>query len=79
MVIRYSNYQGQDGRIETRSLTLKVNGRTMQVLMAATHNWTAWYDAFVPDIGLVGGDNTVQLEYTDHDTGRVNIDFIEIY
>lgn len=79
MVIRYSNYQGQDGRIETRSLTLSVNGRTRQVLFAATRSWSAWDDAFVPDIGLAEGDNTARLEFTDHDTGRVNIDFIEVY
>jgi hypothetical protein len=77
--IRYANYRGQDGVLATRTMTLSVNGKDRQVQLPRTQSWRAWSDALVPDIELTRGENTVELRYTNHDSGHVNIDFIEIY
>lgn len=77
--IRYSNYRGQDDHLGTRTLTLTVNRDTKQIQLPTTQGWRAWSDFLVSGVELAEGGNTMKLEFADHDTGRVNIDFIRIY
>lgn len=77
--IRFSNYRGHDDRLDSRVLTLSVNQGSRQIQLPTTQSWRAWSDLVVPDIELIKGDNVIKLEFADHDTGRVNIDFIRAY
>lgn len=77
--IRYSNYFGQDGKLESRKLTLLVNERPREIVFPPTQSWPAWADLEVPDIELTAGDNVIRLACGPADTGRVNIDFMTIY
>lgn len=77
--IRFSNYRGNDDRLGQRTLTLSVNQDSRQIQFPTTQSWRAWSDLLVSNIDLIKGDNVIKLEFGDHDTGRVDIDFIRAY
>jgi hypothetical protein len=77
--IRFSNNRGQDNKLEIRTLTLVVNRNRRTISFPVTQSWRAWSDIVVGGVALNRGGNTVALTCGTNDTGRVNIDFIEIY
>lgn len=77
--VRYSNYQGQDKLIQQRTLTLLVNDVRRKVQLPTTHSWSAWSDLVIRDVPLKAGDNVIQLEVDTDDSGRVNVDFLQVY
>lgn len=77
--VRYSNYMGQDGELKTRTMTVVVNGKDRQIQLPITQSWRAWSDIAVIDVELVAGDNTIEVRFSEGDTGHCNIDFIEVF
>jgi TIR domain-containing protein/carbohydrate binding protein with CBM35 domain len=75
--IRYANYQGSDGRVTPRQLTLETKGKTRRIVrFSTTPSWASWTDASVT-LRLGRGSNMVALVYGPQDSGRVNIDWIK--
>ena len=77
VTIRYSNYTGGDGNLESRTESLVVNGTTTQVTLPTTSSWDDWSTVTVP-VTLTAGTNTVALDCESSDDCNVNIDDIAV-
>ncbi|MEW2318923.1 TIM-barrel domain-containing protein [Streptomyces bauhiniae] len=72
--VRYANAVGSDGRRETRTLSLSVDGGANRTFsLPATADWNTWGVARLP-LTLGAGTHTVRLQRTTADSGNVNID-----
>jgi alpha-glucosidase (family GH31 glycosyl hydrolase) len=74
---RYANGTGGDGRHETRTLTLSVDGRDQTFRLPATDGWEDWSVASVP-VQLSSGRHAVSLKRTPGDSGNVNVDSVAL-
>ena len=77
VTIRYSNYTGGDGNLESRTESLVVNGTTTQVTLPTTSSWDAWSTVTVP-VTLTAGTNTVAMDCESGNSCNVNIDDIAV-
>ncbi|WP_055586021.1 TIM-barrel domain-containing protein [Streptacidiphilus griseoplanus] len=76
--LRYANSVGGDGRNESRTLTLTVDGGAPQtVTLPTTANWDTWNLA-TAQVALSAGHHTVALTRTAADSGNVNIDSVAL-
>lgn len=75
---RYANYQGGDGQITTRTLTVTVDGGAPQKLsLPPTANWDSWQLAMAR-LTLTAGAHTVALVRGASDSGSVNVDSLAL-
>jgi alpha-glucosidase (family GH31 glycosyl hydrolase) len=77
VTIRYSNYIGGDGNLESRTESLVVNGTTTQVTLPTTSSWNAWSTVTVP-VTLTAGTNTVAMNCESGNSCNVNVDDIDV-
>ncbi|MFK4145245.1 TIM-barrel domain-containing protein [Streptomyces sp. NPDC004065] len=76
--VRYANSTGGDGRHETRTLSLAVDGGAARTLtLPATADWNTWAVARLP-LTLTAGHHTVRLRRAAADSGNVNIDSVAL-
>ncbi|MGW1463204.1 TIM-barrel domain-containing protein [Streptomyces sp. NPDC002308] len=76
--LRYANAQGGDGKAETRTLSLSVDGGAPQkVELPTTANWDTWAKA-TAQLNLTKGQHTVALTRTATDSGSVNLDSVAL-
>ncbi len=76
--VRYANSVGGDGRHETRTLSLSVDGGTDRTFsLPETGDWNTWGVARLP-LSLGAGHHTVRLHRTAADSGNVNIDSVAL-
>jgi hypothetical protein len=76
--VRYANSTGGDGRSETRTLSVSVDGgadRTFE--LPETKDWNTWGVARLP-LSLGAGTHTVTLHKTAADSGNVNVDSVAL-
>ena len=73
--IRYANSTGGDGKTQTRTESLVVNGVRTQISLPTTSNWDSWSTVTVP-VTLTAGTNTVAMDCESADSCNVNIDDI---
>jgi alpha-glucosidase (family GH31 glycosyl hydrolase) len=77
VTIRYSNYTGGDGNLESRTESLVVNGTTTQVTLPTTASWDTWSTVTVP-VTLTAGTDTVAMDCASGNSCNVNIDDIAV-
>ncbi|MFJ3640235.1 TIM-barrel domain-containing protein [Streptomyces sp. NPDC090108] len=76
--VRYANAVGSDGRHETRTLSLAVDGGAEQkVSLPQTADWNSWAVARVP-LRVGEGPHTVRLRHAAGDSGSVNVDSVAL-
>ncbi|MFF6998254.1 TIM-barrel domain-containing protein [Streptomyces sp. NPDC008313] len=76
--LRYANSVGGDGKNETRTLTLTVDGGSPQkISLPTTGSWDAWKLA-TAEVGLGAGHHTLALTRTASDSGDVNLDSVAL-
>ncbi|MEU9245784.1 TIM-barrel domain-containing protein [Streptomyces sp. NPDC048385] len=76
--VRYANAVGSDGRHETRTLSLGVDGGAERTFsLPETSDWNTWDVARLP-LTLGAGPHTVTLRRTATDSGSVNIDSLAL-
>ncbi|MGQ5634749.1 MULTISPECIES: TIM-barrel domain-containing protein [unclassified Streptomyces] len=76
--LRYANSLGGDGKDETRTLTLSVDGGARQtVTLPTTGNWDTWKLA-TASLSLGAGHHTIALTRTAADSGNVNVDSVAL-
>ncbi|MEW2155854.1 TIM-barrel domain-containing protein [Streptomyces sp. NPDC007189] len=76
--LRYANSLGGDGKNQTRTLTLSVDGGAQQaVTLPATGNWDTWKLA-TASVELGSGHHTIALTRTASDSGNVNVDSVAL-
>ncbi|MFI2645612.1 TIM-barrel domain-containing protein [Streptomyces sp. NPDC018610] len=76
--LRYANSTGGDGKNETRTLTLSVDGGAPRtVSLPTTADWDTWKLAFA-DVTLGAGHHTIALTRTASDSGNVNVDSVAL-
>ncbi|WP_455431134.1 TIM-barrel domain-containing protein [Streptomyces anandii] len=72
--VRYANAVGGDGRHETRTLSLAVDGGAERTFsLPPTDSWNTWGVARL-SLPLDAGPHTLRLHRTAADSGNVNID-----
>ncbi|MEW2305460.1 TIM-barrel domain-containing protein [Streptomyces sp. NPDC006655] len=78
LAVRYANAVGGDGRHETRTLSLSVDGGADRTFtLPATPDWNTWGVARLP-LTLGAGPHTVRLHRAAADSGSVNIDSLAL-
>ncbi|MGA5582095.1 TIM-barrel domain-containing protein [Streptomyces thermodiastaticus] len=78
VAVRYANALGGDGRNETRTLTLTVDGAEPTTpTLPATGSWDTWKLATAP-VRLGAGPHTLTLTRTASDSGNVNLDSLAL-
>ncbi|MEV6741466.1 TIM-barrel domain-containing protein [Streptomyces sp. NPDC051104] len=76
--LRYANSLGGDGKDETRTLALSVDGGARQtVTLPSTGSWDTWKVA-TASVALGAGHHTVALTRTASDSGNVNVDSVAL-
>ncbi|MPY31101.1 carbohydrate-binding protein [Streptomyces adustus] len=76
--VRYANSSGGDGKTETRTLSLTVDGAAPQkVTLPTTANWDSWKLA-TTQVALGAGHHTLALTRTAADSGNVNVDSVAL-
>ncbi|MFS4092228.1 TIM-barrel domain-containing protein [Streptomyces sp. AF1A] len=76
--LRYANSLGGDGKNQTRTLTLSVDGGAQRtVTLPTTGDWDTWKLA-TTDVSLGAGHHTIALTRTALDSGNVNIDSVAL-
>ncbi|WP_436844748.1 TIM-barrel domain-containing protein [Streptomyces longwoodensis] len=76
--VRYANSAGGDGRHETRTLSLSVDGGADRTFsLPETKDWNTWGVARLP-LSLGAGPHTVTLHRTAADSGSVNVDSVAL-
>ncbi|MFE9817031.1 TIM-barrel domain-containing protein [Streptomyces sp. NBC_00236] len=76
--LKYANSRGGDGKTETRTLSLSVDGGAQQrISLPATADWDTWARA-TADVKLDKGPHTIALTRTASDTGSVNVDSVAV-
>ncbi|MDQ0791219.1 alpha-glucosidase (family GH31 glycosyl hydrolase) [Streptomyces sp. B3I8] len=76
--VRYANSVGGDGKNETRTLTLTVDGGSPQkVSLPTTDNWDTW-KLVTAKVQLGAGHHTLALTRTASDSGDVNLDSVAL-
>jgi hypothetical protein len=77
--LRYANAQGGDGKNETRTLSLSVDGGAGRtVTLPTTGNWDTWKLATAAGVKLSAGHHTIALAHSASDTGNVNVDSVAL-
>ncbi len=72
--VRYANAAGSDGRHETRTLSLSVDGGAdRKFTLPRTDDWDTWGVARL-SLPLGAGSHTVKLHRAASDSGSVNVD-----
>ncbi|WP_375481667.1 TIM-barrel domain-containing protein [uncultured Jatrophihabitans sp.] len=75
---RYANYQGGDGKIETRTLSVSADGGTPTTLsLPPTADWDTWQVARA-SLALSAGTHTVTISRAATDSGDVNVDNVAV-
>ncbi|WIB11803.1 CBM35 domain-containing protein [Curtobacterium sp. MCPF17_052] len=78
LAMRYANNQGGDGKVETRTLSIVVDGGAPVTLrLPAGKNWDEWKQTTAA-LDLTAGQHTVKVVRGDADSGRVNVDSLAI-
>jgi alpha-glucosidase (family GH31 glycosyl hydrolase) len=77
VTIRYADYTGGDGNLESRTESLVVNGTTTTVTLPTTSSWDSWSTVTVP-VTLTAGTNTVAMDCESGNSCNVNIDDISV-
>ncbi|PZF62879.1 alpha-xylosidase [Curtobacterium sp. MCPF17_047] len=78
LAMRYANNQGGDGKVETRTLSIVVDGGAPVTLrLPAGKNWDEWKQTTAA-LDLTAGQHTVKVVRGDGDSGRVNVDSLAI-
>lgn len=78
LVVRYANGRGGDGKHESRTLGLSVDGRApTQVALPATADWRDWQQVET-EVDLAAGEHRVALTRGAADTGNVNVDSLAL-
>ncbi|MFR0355614.1 TIM-barrel domain-containing protein [Streptomyces sediminimaris] len=78
LAVRYANAVGGDGRHETRTLSLSVDGGADRTFtLPETSDWNTWGVARLP-LTLGAGPHTVRLHRAAGDSGNVNIDSLAL-
>ncbi|MEU1468342.1 TIM-barrel domain-containing protein [Streptomyces sp. NPDC005761] len=76
--LKYANSRGGDGKTETRTLSLSVDGGTPQkVNLPATADWDTWAKA-TAEVKLDKGPHTLALTRSASDSGSVNVDSVAL-
>lgn len=76
--LRYANSLGGDGKTQTRTLSLSVDGGAPQkVSLPATADWDTWAKA-TAEVKLGKGPHTIALTRTALDSGSVNVDSVAL-
>ncbi|MEU1495642.1 TIM-barrel domain-containing protein [Streptomyces sp. NPDC005776] len=76
--LRYANSRGGDGKTQTRTLSLSVDGGApRQVNLPATADWDTWANA-TAEVKLGKGPHTIALTRTASDSGSVNVDSVAL-
>lgn len=76
--LRYANSVGGDGKNETRTLTLTVDGGSPQkISLPTTGSWDTWKLA-TAKVDLGAGHHTLALTRTASDSGDVNLDSVAL-
>ncbi|MFJ8825900.1 TIM-barrel domain-containing protein [Streptomyces sp. NPDC102467] len=76
--LRYANSSGGDGKTQTRTLSLTVDGGAAQtVSLPATANWDSWGLAKA-GVRLGAGHHTIALTRSAKDSGSVNVDSVAL-
>ncbi|MEV6793128.1 TIM-barrel domain-containing protein [Streptomyces sp. NPDC051320] len=76
--LRYANSLGGDGKTDTRTLTLTVDGGGQQtVSLPTTANWDTW-NLVTKSLQLSAGHHTIALTRTASDSGDVNLDSLAL-
>ncbi|MFF7235083.1 TIM-barrel domain-containing protein [Streptomyces collinus] len=76
--VRYANSAGGDGKHETRTLSVGVDGGAdRRFRVPETSDWNTWAVARLP-LSLAGGHHTVRLHRAPGDSGNVNIDSVAL-
>ncbi|MEV8372284.1 TIM-barrel domain-containing protein [Kribbella sp. NPDC056861] len=74
LTTRYANGTGGDGKHETRTLSVSIDGGPAQrVTFSPTANWDAWALASTP-VTLSAGHHVVRIVRTATDSGSINVD-----
>ncbi|MFB7501096.1 TIM-barrel domain-containing protein [Streptomyces sp. NPDC056161] len=77
LAARYANAGGGDGKYETRTLTLSVDGTDRTLRLPTTANWDTWSVASLP-VQLAAGRHSVVLKRAPTDSGQVNLDSLAL-
>ncbi|OIJ63988.1 TIM-barrel domain-containing protein [Streptomyces mangrovisoli] len=76
--LRYANSVGGDGKNQSRTLTLSVDGGARQTLtLPTTADWNTWKLA-TASLSLGAGHHTIALTRTAADSGNVNLDSVAL-
>ncbi|MEU0336256.1 TIM-barrel domain-containing protein [Streptomyces sp. NPDC006193] len=76
--VRYANAVGSDGRHDSRTLSLSVDGGADRTFtLPATDDWNTWGVARLP-LSLGAGPHTVRLHRAASDSGNVNVDSVAL-
>ncbi len=78
LVVRYANGRGGDGKHESRTLRLSVDGQSpRQVTLPATADWRDWRQVET-EVDLPAGEHRVTLARGAADSGNVNVDSVAL-
>ncbi|WP_071812758.1 TIM-barrel domain-containing protein [Lentzea guizhouensis] len=78
IAVRYANGQGGDGKHESRTLSLSVDGKAaQQVTLPATADWRDWR-VVETEVDLTAGEHRVALTRGAANTGNVNVDSLAL-
>ncbi|WP_438271155.1 TIM-barrel domain-containing protein [Streptomyces antibioticus] len=76
--VRYANSVGGDGRHETRTLSVSVDGGADRTIsLPETRDWNTWGVARLP-LSLGAGHHSVRLHRASDDSGNVNVDSVSL-
>jgi hypothetical protein len=76
--IRYANAQNSHGVKEMATISIYVNGtKIRQTSLPSFDTWDDWGDV-TEILPFNSGSNTVTFQRDTADTGRINIDYIEV-
>lgn len=79
LALRYANSQGGDGKVETRTLTVTVDGGAARTIsLAPGTGWDDWRTTNATAITLPAGGHTVRIERAAGDSGQVNVDSLAL-
>ncbi|MHA3700832.1 TIM-barrel domain-containing protein [Jatrophihabitans sp. YIM 134969] len=78
LAARYANFQGGDGQITTRTLSVSADGGPASTLsLPPTANWDTWAVARA-SVTLGAGSHTVTVARSANDSGNLNLDNVAV-
>ncbi|WIB16053.1 glycoside hydrolase family 31 protein [Curtobacterium sp. MCPF17_050] len=78
LAMRYANNRGGDGQLETRILSIVVDGGAPVTLrLPAGESWDEWKQTTAA-LDLTAGKHTIRIERSASDSGRVNVDSLAV-